>query len=139
MGFISRILGIFLFVFDLLYFIQSLTSFSSINHLLCLYAQFLMLFLLTEEVLWIKPSANGFSLEEFNFHHKDWLTHSGGTDRLRELCYDFSISNGLTFQLRSLTVTLTVPLFWMCFFLLMLVFVVQWLYLQWEILFMLVF
>ena len=47
MGFISRILGIFLFVFDLLYFIQSLTSFSSINHLLCLYAQFLMLFLLT--------------------------------------------------------------------------------------------
>ena len=65
------------------------------------------------EVLWIKPSANGFSLEEFNFHHKDWLTHSGGTDRFRELCYDFSISNGQTFQLRSLTVTLTVLLFWM--------------------------
>ena len=30
------------------------------------------------------------------FHHKDWLTYSGGTDRHGELCYNFSISNDHT-------------------------------------------
>ena len=30
---------------------------------------------------------------DFNVHHKDWLTYSGCTDRLGELCYNFSISN----------------------------------------------
>ena len=33
------------------------------------------------------------------FHHKDWLTYSGGTDRSGELCYNFFsviISNDLT-------------------------------------------
>ena len=29
---------------------------------------------------------------DFNIHHKDWLTYSGGTDRPGELCY---ISNDL--------------------------------------------
>ena len=29
------------------------------------------------------------------FHHKDWLTYFGGTDRPGELCYNFSISNDL--------------------------------------------
>ena len=42
-----------------------------------------------DEVLSINPSANVFSFEEFNNHHKDWLTHSGGTDRPSELCYNF--------------------------------------------------
>ena len=28
--------------------------------------------------------------EDFNVHHKDWLTCSGGTDRPGELCYNFS-------------------------------------------------
>ena len=46
-------------------------------------------------------------------------------------CYNFSISNDLTwltFLLGSLTVTLTVLLFWICFFfVLTLVFVLQWL------------
>ena len=32
---------------------------------------------------------------DFNVHHKDCLTHSGGTDRPGELYYDFSISNDL--------------------------------------------
>ena len=36
------------------------------------------------------------SLGTFCVHHKDWLTYSGGTDRLGELCYNFSISNDLT-------------------------------------------
>ena len=49
-----------------------------------------------DEVLSINPSANVFVLGDFNVHHKDWLTYSGGTDRLGELCYNFSISNKLT-------------------------------------------
>ena len=48
------------------------------------------------EVLSINPSANVFVFEDFNVHHKDWLTYSGGTDRSGELCYNFSISNNLT-------------------------------------------
>ena len=32
----------------------------------------------------------------FFFHHKDFQTYSGGTDRPGELCYNFSISNDLT-------------------------------------------
>ena len=49
-----------------------------------------------DEVLLINPSANVFVFGDFNVHHKDWLTNSGGTDRPGELCYNFSISNDLT-------------------------------------------
>ena len=49
-----------------------------------------------DEVLSINPSANVFVYGDFNVHHKDWLTYSGGTDRPGELCYNFSISNDLT-------------------------------------------
>ena len=49
-----------------------------------------------DEVLSINPSANVFVFGDFNFHHKDWLTYSGGTDRSGELCYNFSLSNDLT-------------------------------------------
>ena len=37
-----------------------------------------------------------FAFKDFNFHHKNQLTYSGGTDRFGELCYNFSISNKLT-------------------------------------------
>ena len=78
---------------------------------------------------------------DFNVHHKDWLTYSGGNDRPGDFCYNFSISNDLTqrvsFVLGSLTVTLTVLLFCIYLFLLMLVFVLQWFSLHWEILAML--
>ena len=37
-----------------------------------------------------------FVLGDFNIHHRDCLTYSGGTDRPGELCYNFSISNNLT-------------------------------------------
>ena len=37
-----------------------------------------------------------FVFGDFNVHHKDWLTYSGGNDRPGELCYNFSISNNLT-------------------------------------------
>ena len=49
-----------------------------------------------DEVLSINPSANAFVLGDFNIHHRDWLTYSGGTDRPGELCYNFSISNKLS-------------------------------------------
>ena len=45
-----------------------------------------------DDVLSINPSANMFLFGDFNIHHKDWLTYSGGTDRSGELCYNCSIS-----------------------------------------------
>ena len=41
-----------------------------------------------DEVLSINPCANVFVFGDFNVHHKDWLTYSGGTDRPGELCYN---------------------------------------------------
>ena len=49
-----------------------------------------------DEVLSINPSANVSVFGDFNVHHKDWLTYSGGTDRPGYLCYNFPISNDLT-------------------------------------------
>ena len=49
-----------------------------------------------DEVLSFNPSTNVFVFGDFNVHHKDWLTYSGGTDGPAELCYNFSISNDLT-------------------------------------------
>ena len=49
-----------------------------------------------DEVLSIKPSMHVFIFGDFNIHHKDWLTYSGGADQPGELCYNFSISNDLT-------------------------------------------
>ena len=37
------------------------------------------------ELLSINPSANVLVFGDLNVHHKDWLTHSGGTDRSGEL------------------------------------------------------
>ena len=44
----------------------------------------------------MNQSANVFVFGDFNVHHKEWLTYSGGTYRTGELCYNFSISNDLT-------------------------------------------
>ena len=49
-----------------------------------------------DEVLLINQSANVFVFGDFNVHHKDWPTYSGGTDRPGELCYNISISNDFT-------------------------------------------
>ena len=49
-----------------------------------------------DEVLSINPSANVFVFGDFNVHHKEWLTYSGGTDRPGKLSCNFSISNDLT-------------------------------------------
>ena len=45
-----------------------------------------------DEILLINPSANVFVFGDFNTHHKDQLTYSGGTDRPGELCSNFSIT-----------------------------------------------
>ena len=37
-----------------------------------------------------------FLSDDFNVHHKAWLTYSSGTDRPGELFYNFSVSNDLT-------------------------------------------
>ena len=80
-----------------------------------------------------------FVLGHFHVHHNDWLTYSGGTDRPGELCYNFSISNDFTQMVNFLT---RIPDFdshspLLDFFLLALVFVLQWLSLHCEILIML--
>ena len=87
-----------------------------------------------DEVLSINPSAKPidqpihvFVFGDFNVHHKDWVTYSGGTDRPGELCYPMTLFRWLTFLLGLLTVILTVLLFWIHLFLLTLVFVLQWL------------
>ena len=90
-----------------------------------------------DQILSINPSANVFVFGDFNVHHKDWLTYSGGTDRPGELCYKLTLLRWLTFLLGFQTVILIVLLFWIYLFLLTLVFVLQRLSLLWEILIML--
>ena len=88
------------------------------------------------EVFSINPSTNGFVFGDFNIHHKDWLTYYGGTIDLVNsviiFLFRMILLRLLTFLLRSLTVTLTVLLFWTYFFLLMLIFVLQWLSVHWK-------
>ena len=87
-------------------------------------------------MLLVNQSANVFFFGDFNIHHKDWLTYSGGTDRPSKLLW-ISISNDLTqmvsFLLGSLNVTLIVLLISIYFFLLTLVFILQRLSLLLEI------
>ena len=46
-----------------------------------------------KEVFSVNLSANVFVSGDFNVHHKNWLTYSGGTDRPGKFCYNFSIRN----------------------------------------------
>ena len=128
------------YVFNWLSFTQCLTSFSSVDHLLCLYARFLILFLVTDEVLWTNPCANVFIFGGFNIHHNDWLAYSGGTDRPGGLCFNLTQKVNFPTQIPGCDLTdsdLTVLLFWIYLFLLMLVFVLQRLSLHRQILIML--
>ena len=74
-------------VVDWLYFAQHLTSFSSINHLVCC---------CDSQAVSINSSANVCVFWDFNIHHKGCLTYSGGSVGPGELCYSFSVSNDLT-------------------------------------------
>ena len=91
-----------------------------------------------DEFLSINLFANVFVLGDFNTHHKNWLAYSGRTDRPGELCPNFSISDDLTqmvnFPTQIPDCDYTVLLFWIYSFLLMLVFVIQWLLFHCEIL-----
>ena len=91
-----------------------------------------------DEVLLINPSDNVLDFGDFKVHCKDWLTFFGGAGRPDELCYNFLsktiLLRCLTFPLGSQTVIIAVLLFWIYLFLLMLVFVIQWISLHWEIL-----
>ena len=126
MGRISRKLCRFLLMF--------LTGFTSLSVLLLFPLSITFSALCTvfdsissniDEVLSINLSANVFVFGDFNVHHKDWLTYSGGADQLGELCYNFYISNDLTQMFNFPT---RIPLlYWTYFFLLTLVFVLQWL------------
>ena len=102
-----------------------------------------------DEVLSINPSANVFVFGNFNIHHKDWLTYSGGTDRSGKLCYNFSPTTLLNFP-TQIPVSYSVSNFptqipdcdshspaLLDLFLLIQVFFLQWLSLYWEILIML--
>ena len=81
-----------------------------------------MILMIPIEVLSINPSASVFLIGTFNVYHKDWLTCSGGTDRLVNSVTIFLPQNDLSqmvnFLLRSQIVTLTVLLFYLyiCFF-----------------------
>ena len=77
-----------------------------------------------------------FVFGDFNVHHKNWLTYSEETDRYSDIIFQsqMTLLRWLTFLLGSQAVILTVLLFWIYFFLLTLVFVLQWHSLHWEIL-----
>ena len=116
------------YVFDWFYFLQCLTSFSCIDHLVPLCAWFLMLF----------HPANVFVFWDFNVHHEDWLTFSGGINRPQGTLIIFlsqtTLLRWLTFLHEFFTVTLTDLFIWIYFFLQMVTFVLQWPPLHWEIL-----
>ena len=61
------------------------SSFSSINHLLHLCGVFNSISSNIDEILSINPSANVFVFGDFNVHHNNWVTYSGGTDQPGEL------------------------------------------------------
>ena len=44
-----------------------------------------------DEVLFIKPFANAFVFGDFNFHDKELVNYSGGTDRHGELLQFFNL------------------------------------------------
>ena len=94
-----------------------------------------------DEVLSINPSANDFVFGNFNGHHKEWLSYSGGTDQPGELCYNFSILNDLTqmvnFPTRISDCDSHSSTLLDSFISSDVVFVLQWLSLHWKILIML--
>ena len=84
-----------------------------------------------DEVLLKNPSANVFVFGDFKVCHKDWLieNYSVRTNRPDELCYQTHIKHNLT---QMLTMLLGSLLFRIYLFLLILVFVLQWLSLHWQ-------
>ena len=78
--------------FWLAYFIQCLTSFSSLP----LWMDLDAISSNVDEVLSINPYANAFIFGGFTLHRKDWLTVLVELINLVDSCYNFSIGNGIT-------------------------------------------
>ena len=128
MGLISRKLCSFFLIFS--------TGFTSLSVLLLFLYQSPLSFCTVFDSNVLIPSANVFVFGGFNVLHKDWHIYSGGADWPGDLT-QLTLLRWLTFLLGSQAVILAVLLFWIYFFLLMLLFVLQWLSLHWEILIML--
>ena len=94
-----------------------------------------------DEVLLVNPTANVIVFGDFNVRHKELIDLVELVDLMNYVVIIFNsqmtLLRWLTFLLGSMTVTLTVMHFWIYLFLLMLVFVLPWLSLHWEILIML--
>ena len=113
-----------------------LTSFTSVSVLL-LFPLLITFFVLVHGFLfyfikhrWSSPDQTicyCICLWRLFIRHKDWLAYSGGTDRPGELCYNFSISTQMVNFPIWIPGWLTVLLVLLYSFLLMLVFVLQWL------------
>ena len=115
-------------------FIHSVSYFFFLYHLLCLYAQFLILIHLTS-MSFSQPNhcnqLNSFVFGNFGDHHKDWLNYSGRADRPGDrpgivFLSQKTLFRWLTFLLGPQTV-ISQSCFWIYFFTLMLVFVLKWL------------
>ena len=86
-----------------------------------------------DEVLSINPSANTFIFGYFKIHHKDWLSYSGGTNRLVN-CYLRPTFSDSEFSYSDPKLSLSQYCsFGFITILLTIVFVSQWLSLHWEI------
>ena len=68
------------------------------------------------EVRLVIPSAYVYVFRDFNVHHKDFLTYSGGTDRPGELCHNFCHLTMVNFPTRILDCDSTALPFWIYFF-----------------------
>ena len=135
--YLCKTLQILNYPFNWLYYTQCITFFFFHLSPLSLCTVFDSISSNIDEVLSINPSANVFVFGDFNVQNKDWLIYSGRIDSLVNFVLVFlsqmTLLRWLTFLLRSLTLTLTVLLFWTCFNLLMLVFILQRISLHWEI------
>ena len=129
------------------YLCFQLTSLHSVSDVFCLYWSpslawctiFCSILSNIDDVLSVKPSANEFVFGDIIVHYKDLLTFSGGTVRNGELCSNFSISNDFTqmidFPTQIPDCDSHSPAL-LGLFLLMLVFVLQWVSFHWKILIM---
>ena len=76
--YLQKTLRILIYVFDMLYSIQCLPSFFSIQPSLC--AVFDAISSNIDEAVSIEPSANAIVFGDFNVHHKNWVTSSSEND-----------------------------------------------------------
>ena len=135
--YLQKSLKILTYVFNWLYFTQCITSFFSLDHLLRLCAQLLILFRwMIDDLTQMRFSRSTHLLMFLSLETLTSIIRTG-LPILVELIdlvnsviiflSQMTLLRWLTFLLGSQTVNLIILLFWVCFFLLMIVFVLQWL------------